>query len=94
MPTFSFTNPSGSAYFVYQTVGNSQNFYDSASLKAASGSFTSLNNVSLESIVQSDYVWAVVVPQGNSSLTFTPSVVVPGGSVNYLTTGMYTYTVT
>jgi hypothetical protein len=94
MPTFSFINPSSSAYFTYETVRNDQGFYTSASLKAASGSFTSLNNVPSGSIIQSDYIWSVVVPQGNSSLTFTPSVVVPGGSVNYLTTGMYTYTVT
>jgi hypothetical protein len=51
---FEFTNPSGSSYFVYETVRNNQRSYDSASLKAASGILNPISNMPTSSIVQSD----------------------------------------
>ena len=93
MATYNFTNPSSSAYFIYETVRNSQGIYTSASLKAASGSLSILTNIPSGSLVQSNYIWAAVVPQGNSSVSFTPSIIVPSGSVNYLTTGYVSYTI-
>jgi len=93
MATYNFVNPSSSAYFTYETVRNNMGVYDSASLKAASGSLSVLTNVPSSSLVQSDYIWSVVVPQGSSSVSFTPSIVVPSGSVNYLTTGYVSYTI-
>jgi hypothetical protein len=92
MATFSFTNNnSGSVYFTYETTRNDNGFYDVTSLKAASGSFSSVTE---NTIIQSDYIWSVVVPSGASSLVFTPAVTVPGGSVNYAITGNSTYTIT
>lgn len=95
MATFSFTNNnSGSVYFTYETNRNENGFYDVTSLKAASGSFSSITDLDENTIIQSDYIWSVVLPSGTSSLVFTPAVIVPGGSVNYLITGNSTYTIT
>jgi len=95
MATFSFTNNnSGSVYFTYETTRNDNGFYDVTSLKAASGSFSSVTDLDENTIIQSDYIWSVVVPSGASSLVFTPAVAVPGGSVNYSITGNSTYTIT
>ena len=94
MALFEFTNPSGSSYFTYETVRNSQGFYDSSSLKATSGSLNAISNVPSGAIIQSDYIWSTVVPQGSSSLAFTSSISVPSGSVYFRGTGEFTVTIT
>lgn len=89
MALFEFVNPSASSYFTYETVRNGQGFYDSASLKAASGSLNAISNVPSGAIIQSDYIWSTVVPPGSSSLAFTASVAVPSGSVYFKGTGEF-----
>jgi hypothetical protein len=93
MALFEFVNPSGSSYFIYETVRTSQGFYDSASLKAASGSLNTVSNIPTGGIVQSDYIWAAVIPPGSSSLAFTSSIAVPSGSVWFRGTGEFYVTI-
>ena len=94
MALFEFINPSASSYFTYETVRNNQGFYDSSSLKAASGSLNAISNVPSGAIIQSDYIWSTVVPQGSSSLEFTSSMDIPTGSVYFRGTGEFTVTIT
>jgi hypothetical protein len=95
MANFSFNNQtSGSAYFTYETVRSTGGFYDSSSLKAASGSFSNFTSSNDSYIVQSDYIWGTVVPKGVSGFDFTPSLTVPTGSVRFRGTGELTVTIT
>ena len=94
MATFEFINPSSSAYFTYETVRNEIGFYDSASLKAASGSLTAISNVPEGGLIQSDYIWSTVVPHGTSSVEFIASLTIPTGSVYFRGTGEFNVTIT
>lgn len=95
MANFSFNNQSsGSVYFTYETVRNYYGFYDSGSLKAASGSFSNFTGVNEDHIVQSDYIWAAVIPEGSSDFDFDPSFTVPTGSVYFRGTGNLTVIIT
>ena len=89
MALFEFINPSASSYFTYETVSNSLGYFDSSSLKAASGSINIISNIPEGGIVQSDYVWSAVIPPGSSSLAFTASIAVPSGSVYLRGTGEF-----
>jgi len=96
MANFSFNNQStGSAYFVYETVSDpSTGQYISGSLKAASGSFSNFTGVNEDYIVQSDYIWGAVIPEGDSEFDFDPAVTVPTGSVRFRGTGNLTVSIT
>lgn len=94
MPTFTFHNPSGSSYFTMETVRNSDYRYDNASLKCASGSFSDFTGSNPDHIVQSDYIFAQVIPTGTSSFFFTGSVTIPTSSVFFRGTGMFNMIVT
>jgi len=94
MALFEFINPSASSYFVYETVQNNQGVYDDTSLKAASGSLSLISNIPEGGIIQSDYVWAAVIPPGTSSIAFTASIAVPTGSVWFRGTGEFYVNIT
>jgi hypothetical protein len=95
MAEFTFNNQStGSAYFIYETVADpSTGQYISGSLKAASGSFSGYINIQSTEIVQSDYIWGAVIPEGDSNFDFNPAVTVPTGSVRFRGTGNLTVTI-
>ena len=94
MALFEFINPSASSYFTMETVRNYLGFYDSSSLKAASGSLNIVSNIPETGIVQSDYIWGTVVPPGSSSLAFSASLSIPTGSVYFRGTGEFTVNIT
>ena len=95
MATFTFNNTSsGSVCFTYETVRNSNGVYDSASPKAALGSFSSLTGINEDHIVQSDYIWSAVIPEGESSLGFFPETIILPGEVYFRGTGKSTVTMT
>ena len=95
MATFSFNNTSsGSVYFTYETVRNTNGIYDSASPKAALGYFSSLTGINEDHIVQSDYIWSAVIPEGESSIEFLPETIVLTGEVYFRGTGNLTVEVT
>ena len=85
--TFAFTNPSASAYFTLETVRNPSGFYDTGSARNVSGSWTVSASMQNGFITQSDYIASVVVPPGNSSLTFTPATQVTGSNYYLRGTG-------
>lgn len=93
MASFSFTNPSsGSAYFVMETVSNSQGFFDSSSITNAVGTYS--NFVRAGGLVTSSYVFGVVIPPGTSSFEFIPTSSIATGSVYFRGTGEITATIT
>lgn len=81
---------SGSTYFTFETVRNSDGFY-SGSGEYALGTFSSLSNV--QTLVSSSYIFSVVVNPGGGSLTFTPANDMITGSAVLRATGDTTLTI-
>jgi hypothetical protein len=69
LKTFTFTNPSSSAYFTLETIPNASGFYSSQPTNAI-GSWVASASMGF---VSSSYIASVVVQPGISSLTFTPT---------------------
>ena len=90
MATFTFHNPSGSAYFTMETVRENETgiyWYTSSSLKCASGSFTAFTGSKAEHVNQSNYIFAQVIPHGTSSFNFLGAVTIPQDKVYFRGTG-------
>jgi hypothetical protein len=85
--TFQFTNPSGSSYFTMETIPESSGFYEAATPKNFSGSYSMGTN--LMGPVSSPYIASVVVQPGVSFFTFTPAITVTGTTYRLKGTGMY-----
>jgi len=79
--TFSIANPlSNSSYFTFETVRNSDGFYDSSSPKNMAGTYSL--GAGLSGVVKSDYIASVIVRPGGGDLTFTPDNYISGSSLN------------
>mgnify|MGYP001206844297 CR=1 FL=1 len=90
MATFTFHNPSGSAYFAMETTRSfDTGTYLTGTPKYASGSFSQFTGSNSNSIVQSDFIFAQVIPPGTSSFVFSNAVTVPVGNVFFRGTGEY-----
>tara|TARA_R110000772_G_scaffold65320_1_gene145824 strand:- start:915 stop:1346 length:432 start_codon:yes stop_codon:yes gene_type:complete len=75
--TFTITRPTnlkGSGYFTFESVRNSVGSYFGKD-KNANGTISSL--VGIQSLLQSPYIFSVVVEPGGGSFTFIPDVTVP-----------------
>lgn len=94
MANYTFHNPSGSAYFTFETERNNYGVYDSTSGKYASGSFSNFTGSNPDHVVQSNYIWAQVIPTGTSSFDFDGAVTVPISGVRLRGTGAFTVIVT
>ena len=94
MANYTFHNPSSSAYFALETERNNYGVYDSTSGKYASGSFSNFTGSNPDHIVQSDYIWAQVIPPGTSSFDFDSAVTVPVGGTTNRKTGRITVIIT
>ena len=95
MAVFSFINrSSGSAYFVLETVPNSQGFFDSSSLNGAWGAYYNFTGSSPFAKVSSNYVFGYIAPPGSSSFEYNPTEYIQTGSVYFIGTGELTVTVT
>jgi len=91
--TAQFQNPSGSAYFfLVQNTSKDEDtgFFPSTATSYATGTFSNLNRVSEESIVQERFKFGVVVPEGSSSMDFAPTDTSGGGNITLKGTGMFT----
>jgi hypothetical protein len=89
--TFTFTNPSGSSYFVMETIRDTREFYTSSSFSNFNGSYITSASMGL---VTSSYIASVVVQPGVSSFRFSSSLATVSGSNYYLRgTGMYSLTI-
>lgn len=84
--TFTFTNPSSSAYFTMETVRNEQGFYNASSPQNFKGTYSVSESMGL---VTSSYIASVVVQPGISSFTFAPSSSVTGTTYYLRGTGMF-----
>ena len=87
------TSSTGSAYFTFETVRNSNGFYDSSTVTNTKGGLDIINipagaDLAVIDKIQSDYIWSVVVPPGGvSGFTFDPSQLVSAGDVFLRGTG-------
>ncbi len=92
--TARFENPSGSAYFfLIQNSGSNADtgFYPENTTSYTTGSFSSLDNISQKGIIENKFKFGVSIPEGTSSMVFTPSNT--DGVTNAIIlqgTGMYT----
>jgi len=87
LKTFTFTNPSGSSYFVMETNRiEGSGWYDSSSFKNFEGTYSVSKSMGL---VTSSYIASIVVQPGTSQFTFTPDVAVTGTTYRLRGTGMY-----
>lgn len=90
LKTFTFTNPSSSAYF---TMGNYPNATGSFAGTATNFIGTYVASASM-GLVTSSYVASVVVQPGVSTFTFTPLLSVVGTDINFRGTGEFSLVVT
>lgn len=84
--TFTFSNPSGSAYFTVETVTNNTGSF-SGKQQTTSGTWVPSNNNM--GPVQSNFFAAVVVQPGASSVTLTPVSVITGTNYRMKGTGAF-----
>ena len=99
MATYTFHNPSGSAYFTTELIRNSEGFYptSSAQISYFSGSIFSEITSSVignKEPVKGNYIWSTVVPPGTSSLVMTPGIAIPVSESIFRGTGAYTLILT
>ena len=94
MATFTFHNPSGSAYFTMATAMHSASFYTSSVSNYASGSFSNFTGSHSNHMVNHDRIFAQVIPPGTSSFEFNNAVTIPVGAVYFRGTGEYNLIVT
>jgi len=90
--TAQFQNPSGSAYFfLVQNTSRDEDsgFIPEQATSYATGTFSNLNRISDSGIVQERFKLGVVVPEGSSSMDFTPTDTSGGGSITLKGTGMF-----
>jgi len=88
--TFTFTNPSGSAYFTLETVRQPNGFYTGSTPTNAVGTWVVSASMSF---VSSSYIASVVVPPGSSALTFAPASAVTGTTYYLRGTGNFSLTI-
>jgi hypothetical protein len=87
--TFTFSNPSGSSYFTIETVQDATGSF-SGKQKTTSGSWAP--STAYMGPVQSDYIAAVVVPPGASSVVLTPASTITGTNYRMKGTGAFSVT--
>jgi hypothetical protein len=89
LKTFTFTNPSSSAYFTLETIANATGSYAGSPTNALGTWAVSAST----GFVSSSYVASVVVQPGSSVLTFTPASAVTGTTYRLRGTGEYSLTI-
>jgi hypothetical protein len=89
LKTFTFTNPSSSAYFTLETVPNATGSYAGSPTNALGTWAVSASM----GFVSSSYVASIVVQPGSSVLTFTPASAVTGTTYRLRGTGAYSLTI-
>jgi len=96
MATYTFHNPSGSAYFTHELIRDPiTGFYPTSSAQSSyfSGSIFSQITSSVignKEPVKGNYVWSTVVPPGTSSLVMTPGATIPVSGSIFRGTGEFT----
>ena len=88
---FSFSNPSGSSYFVMETARNANSFYTSSSPNNIDGVFAISSSMNFST---SSYIAGFEIPSGVSAFDFTPTNNVTGTTLYLRGSGMYSLTIT
>lgn len=87
--TFTFsdllTGSQDEAYFTFETIRDSEGFYNSTSLTNASGSFSNEDKVT--SLVSSPYIFSYVLTGSGASFDFQPEDNIPVSGAYLRTTG-------
>ena len=89
LKTFTFTNPSSSAYFTLETIANATGSYAGSPTNALGTWAVSASM----GFVSSSYIASVVVQPGSSVFTFTPASAVTGTTYRLRGTGAYSLTI-
>ena len=89
LKTFTFTNPSSSAYFTLETIPNSTGSFVGTPTNALGSWVVSASM----GFVSSSYVASIVVQPGTSVLTFTPASAVTGTTYRLKGTGNFSLTI-
>lgn len=89
LKTFTFTNPSSSAYFTLETIPNATGSYAGSPTNAVG---TWVVSASM-GFVSSSYAASVIVQPGSSVLTFTPASAVTGTTYRLKGTGAFSLTI-
>jgi len=85
LKTFTFTNPSSSAYFTLETIPNATGSYSGQPTNTIGSWVVSASM----GFVSSSYIASVVVQPGTSIFTFTPASAVTGTTYRLRGTGAY-----
>lgn len=88
--TFTFNNPSSSAYFTLETVREENGYYTGNSPKNCEGVF---NDGGTMGYVASSYIASFNIENGISSFTFTPAQPINGSTLRLRGTGEFTLTI-
>ena len=99
MATYTFHNPSTSAYFTHELIRDSNGFYPTSSAQSQyfSGSIFSEISSSVtqnKEPVRGNYVFSTVVPPGTSSFVLTPGISIPVSESIFRGTGNFTLILT
>lgn len=93
MATFTFHNPSSSAYFTLELIRrNEDGFYPTSSIQSQylSGSnFSNITSSVTNPVVENRFIWGCVVPPGTSSIDFFPGITIPISESKLRGTGEY-----
>jgi hypothetical protein len=82
MATLSFNNTGQAGYAVLETQPENQPYPTNFLEKYFLGTtFGTLTNIEREAIVIRDYQMGIAIPEGQSSITFTPGTNIPGGII-------------
>jgi hypothetical protein len=82
MATLTFNNTGQGGYVVLETQPENQPYPSNFLEKFFLGTtFTNLVNIERKAIVVRDYQMAISVPEGSSSIVFTPGTNIPGGLI-------------
>ena len=92
--TFSFSNPSGSAYFFLESITgkDSNGFISSDTTDYTVGTFTAVGTSRFPEITKNNYKFGAVIPPGGSAFKFTPTDQTRSGNLRLRGTGNFTLT--
>lgn len=90
LKTFTFTNPSGSSYFVLETIADNNGTFTNRQACAA-GVWSAPAS---SGFIQSPFVASAVIQPGATIITFTPTSTITGTNYRLRGTGVFTLTIT
>ena len=90
LKTFTFTNPSGSSYFVLETIADNNGTFTNRQA-CADGTWSAPAS---SGFIQSPFVASAVIQPGTTTITFTPTSAITGSNYRLRGTGAFTLAIT